>query len=280
MKKNLIFTLTLLFAAIALNAQGLITAENLSKELKNPNYLIVSAGPAAEYAKSHITGAISLPYTSFDKPGKPEGLLMSDQEMARILGNKGISEKQTIVFYDEFDGRYAARMYLLLKYLGAKNVKVLDGGFDAWKKARKPITKTPSTGKKTTFTATPVKKWMTTAQSVGASKTNAVVIDTRAPGEYRGTEKNSKGHIPGAINIEYKELINAAGMMKSKAELERVYNSKGVTKDKQIILYCSSGVRTGYHFLALVTILGYNNVKIYDGGYNEWVENPSNKVSK
>jgi thiosulfate/3-mercaptopyruvate sulfurtransferase len=279
MKKNLLLMLFVL-GAFAMNAQDLITAEALSKELKNANYVIVSAGPAADYAKVHIAGAISLPYTSFDKPGKPEGLIVSDEEMGKILGNKGISDKNTIVFYDEHDGRYAARMYMLTKYLGAKNVKVLDGGMEAWKLARKPVTKNPSNVKKTTFAIAPVKKWMVTQQSVAAPKANTVIIDTRSPGEFKGVEKNSKGHIPAAINMEYKELLNAKGMMKSKAELEKLYASKGITKDKEIILYCSTGVRTGYHFMALVTILNYTNVKIYDGGYNEWVEKNPSKISK
>jgi len=278
--KRVIVAAWVLLMASTMVAQDLISVEALSKELKNTNYIIVSAGPAADYAKVHITGAISFPYTSFDKSGKPEGLLIGDQEMAKILGDKGISEKNTIVFYDEHDGRYAARMYMLLKYLGAKDVKVLDGGIEAWKKARKPVTKTPSTGKKTTFTASPQKKWMTTIASVGTAKAGTVVVDTRAPGEYKGTEKESKGHIPGAINLEYKELLKADGTMKSKAELERLYAAKGITKDKEIILYCSTGVRTGYHFMALVTILGYNNVKIYDGGYNEWIDKNPTKVSK
>jgi thiosulfate/3-mercaptopyruvate sulfurtransferase len=278
--KRITFILSAMIIAMgSLFAQDLISVENLAKDMKNPNLVIVSAGTAAEYAKVHIVGAISLPYTSFDKPGKPEGLLKTDAEMAKILGDAGISEKSTIVFYDEFDGRYAARMYMLVKYLGAKDVKVLDGGIEEWKKGRKPVTKNPSTIKKTTFTPTPVKKWMTTQQNV-ASKGNAVLVDTRAPGEYKGTENNSKGHIPGAVNIEYKELITANGKLKTKAELEKVYAAKGITKDKEVILYCSSGVRTGLHFLALVSILNYTNVKIYDGGYNEWVHNNPTKIEK
>jgi thiosulfate/3-mercaptopyruvate sulfurtransferase len=279
MKRISLFFTMMVVAMGSLFAQDLISVENLAKDLKNTNLVIVSAGPASEYAKVHIVGAISLPYTSFDKPGKPEGLLKTDAEMAKIIGDAGISEKNTIVFYDEFDGRYAARMYMLFKYLGAKDVKVLDGGIEAWKKGRKPVTKNPSASKKTTFTAAPVKKWMTSQQNV-ASKGNAVLVDTRSPGEYKGTENNSKGHIPGAINIEYKELLDANGMLKSKADLEKVYAAKGITKDKEVILYCSSGVRTGLHFLALVSILNYSNVKIYDGGYNKWAQNNPTKIDK
>lgn len=264
-----------------LAAQDLITVDNLVKDLKNPNLVIISAGTDAEYNKAHITGAISIPYTSFDKTGAIEGLLVTDAEMAKILGEKGISEKKTIVIYDEFDGRYAGRMYSLLKYLGAADVKILDGGIEAWKRGRKPITRNPSTISKTSFKANVNKALMVGIQDAdaAASKANVVLVDTRSLEEYNGT-KDSKGHIPGAINIEYKQLLDANGMIKPKADLEKVYSAKGVSKDKQVILYCSSGVRTGLHYLALVNILGYQNVKLYDGGYNEYVVQQPAKIVK
>ncbi|MDP2422715.1 MAG: sulfurtransferase [Bacteroidales bacterium] len=261
-------------------AQDLISVEDLAKGLQNTSLVIISAGTEAEYAKVHISGAISLPYNSFDKAGTPEGILVDDAEMAKIFGAKGVTEKTPIVVYDEFDGRYASRMYMLLKYLGAKDVKMLDGGMEAWKKGRKPVTRNPSTISKTTFTAAPVKKYMATAQEVSSPKANTVLVDSRSPGEFKGAENNSKGHLPGAINIEYKELLDANGMLKVKAELEKVYASKGISKDKEIILYCSSGVRTGLHFLALNAILQYPNVKIYDGGYNEWIYLNPGKIAK
>jgi len=208
-------------------------------------------------------------------------LLVTDAEMAKILGEKGVSEKSKIVVYDEFDGRYAGRIYSLLKYLGAQDVKVLDGGMEAWKKGRKPITRNVTNITKTTFNPSPNKALMASMQEAEAagSKANVVLIDTRAAEEFNGT-KDSKGHIQGAINIEYKLLLNADGTMKPKAELEKVYAAKGVSKDKEIILYCSTGVRTGLHHLALISGLGYTKVKIYDGGYNEVVAKNPSKITK
>jgi thiosulfate/3-mercaptopyruvate sulfurtransferase len=281
--KNLISIIVILIASsfAMLSAQDLITVDNLVKDLKNPNLVVISAGTDAEYNKAHITGAISIPYTTFDKAGPVEGLLVSDAEIAKILGEKGVSEKKTIVVYDEFDGRYAGRLYSLLKYLGAADVKILDGGIEAWKSGRKPITRNPSTISKTTFNASANKALMVGIQDAdaAASKANVVLVDTRSPEEFNGT-KDSKGHLPGAINIEYKQLLDAKGMIKPKADLEKVYSAKGISKDKQVILYCSSGVRTGLHYLALVNILGYQNVKLYDGGYNEYVSQHPAKIVK
>lgn len=260
-------------------AQQTISVDDLTKDLKNANLVIIAAGPEADYNKSHITGSVSLPYTAFDKTGAIEGLLITDAEMAKILGDKGISEKNTIVVYDEFDSRYAARIYTLLKYLGAKDVKILDGGLEAWKKGRKPITRNPTNISKTTFSLSVNKSLMAGIADVDAPKPNLVLLDTRSPEEFNGT-KDSKGHLPGAINIEYKQLLDANGMLKSKAEIEKVYAAKGVSKDKQIVLYCSSGVRTGLHYLALADMLGYQNVKIYDEGYNEYVVKHPGKIVK
>lgn len=281
MKKLFLMAVVVLFNVFAINAQDLISVADLAKIQKDANVVIVSAGTDAEYSKSHITGAVHVAYTAFDKTDKIKGLLVSPAEMAKILGSKGVSEKNKIVVYDEFDGRYAGRIYSLLKYLGAKDVVVLNGNMDAWKKARKPITKNVTNIKKTTFTPSVNNSFMATmAQAeAAAGKSNVVLIDTRAADEFKGV-KDSKGHLPGAINIDYKELLNADGTLKTKAELQKVYSNDGVSKDKEVILYCSTGVRTGLHYLALVDILGYTKVKVYDGGYNEFVEKNPSKIRK
>lgn len=279
--KSILILTALMIATLGTMAQDLIKVDDLVKIQKEAGLVIISAGTDAEYAKAHITNAVHVPYTAFDKAGEIKGLLVSDAEMAKILGEKGVSEKSKIVVYDEFDGRYAGRIYSLLKYLGANDVKVLDGGMEAWKKGRKPITRNVTNITKTTFTPTVNKSLMASMQEAeaAASKANVILIDTRAAEEFNGT-KDSKGHIPGAINIEYKELLNADGTMKSKADIEKVYAAKGVSKDKEIILYCSTGVRTGLHHLAMVSILGYNKVKIFDGGYNEFVAKNPSKITK
>jgi thiosulfate/3-mercaptopyruvate sulfurtransferase len=280
-KKVSIIYLTLLVVSISMQAQDLIKVDELVKNLKNPNLIVISGGTDTEYNKAHITGSILIDYTAFDKPGDIEGLLVSDAEMAKLIGDAGVSEKHSIVVYDEYDGRYAGRLYSLLKYLGAKDVKILDGGLEAWKKGRKPITRNPTNISKTTFNLSVNKSMMADIADVDGAqaKANLVLLDTRSPEEFNGT-KDSKGHLPGAMNIEYKELLDANGMIKAKADLEKVYAAKGVGKDKQIVLYCSSGVRTGLHYLALVDILGYQNVKIYDGGYNEYVVKYPGKIVK
>jgi thiosulfate/3-mercaptopyruvate sulfurtransferase len=104
---------------------------------------------------------------------------------------------------------------------------------------------------------------------------NAIIVDARTPAEYNGTstDKPSEGHIPGAVNLPYTELLTSTNAFKTKAEIEKIVSAKGITPDKTVYLYCRTSVRAGVIFLALKNILGYNKIKVYDGAYAEWSYN-------
>lgn len=268
------------FAAGTL-AQDLISVADLSKEAKNKEYIVVCASVETEYAKVHITNSVNISYKAFFKPGDIEGILVSNAEIEKIFGEQGVSADKTIVLYDEGHAKYATRLYWILKYMGAPKVKVLDGGLEAWKAGRKPVTKNPTSITKATFKGTANPKMIVNIDAVKASKDKAgtILVDVREVNEFKGLENKSKGHIPWAINLDHNTLLNANQTFKSKADLEKLYTAAGVTKDKTIILYCSTGVRAGKHYLALVNILNYPNVFVYDNGYNEWVAQ-NNPVQK
>jgi thiosulfate/3-mercaptopyruvate sulfurtransferase len=201
--------------------------------------------------------------------------------MAKILGDAGISPEKTIVVYDEGSNKYSARMYWMLKYLGAPNVKVLNGNLTAWKAGRKPVTGTPSKLAPVVFTAKPEAAYLSNMEETRSANGNTayVLVDVRKPEEYAGTAETElrKGHIPGAVNLNYELTLDAKGMYKSNEELKALFESKGITTDKTIILYCETSVRAGTLFLSLKG-LGYPNVKVYDGAYIEWQATSSNKV--
>ncbi len=115
-------------------------------------------------------------------------------------------------------------------------------------------------------------------RSIGS--TSVAIIDARSAAEFAGQSETAlrKGHIPGSINLEYTNVMNAKSQLKSNAELQELFNAAGITKDKQVIIYCESGVRAGILFLALKSALNYPNVKVYDGAYSEWQSVSSNKV--
>ena len=203
---------------------------------------------------------------------------MKPAEIATILGSKGISESKTIVLSDDGTGKYAGRIYWILSYLGAKDVKILDGHMDAWKSARKPVTKNPT--KIIAATYTPKVDKTKIVPIAGIKAGGAVIVDARSPEVVNATATTElrKGHIPGVINIEFKNMMDAKGKMKSAAEFQKIFDAAGVTKNKAVILYCESGVRAGIIYFALTSILDYSKVKVYEGAYLEWQANSANKA--
>lgn len=153
---------------------------------------------------------------------------------------------------------------------------------DAWKAARKPVTKNPTKIVPATFTPKPDNTKIATMAEVKSAMGNsaAILVDARSPEEYKGTATSElrKGHIPGAVNLEFKNMMDANGKIKSAAELQKIFDAAGVKKDKQVILYCESGVRAGIIYFALTSVLNYPKVKVYDGAYLEWQANSANKV--
>jgi thiosulfate/3-mercaptopyruvate sulfurtransferase len=172
-------------------------------------------------------------------------------------------------------------MYWMLKYLGAPNVKVLNGNLTAWKAGRKPVTGTPTKLAPDVFTAKPDATILSNMEETRGANGNAafVLVDVRKPDEFAGTAETElrKGHIPGAINLNYELALDAKGMYKPNEELKTLFESNGITPDKTIILYCETSVRAGTLYLSLKG-LGYPNVKVYDGAYIEWQATASNKV--
>lgn len=282
MKKLFFACIAIIAFGFTAIAQDLISVADLSAKLKDPNVVVVSAELETEYSKVHINNAVNVSYKSLEKKGGIEGLLNTPDELAKIFGSNGVSEKKTIIVYDEGAGKYASRLYWTLKYLGAPNVKVLDGGLVAWKAGRKPVTKNPSNVKAETFTPSVNKAIYADMKEVQAAAGNAkvILVDLRENVEFSGKDpKNNKGRIPGSINVDHTTLMAANSTYKTKAELEKIFTAAGATKDKTIILVCPTGVRAGKGFLALKSILGYPNVKVYEGGVNEWAAS-SNKLDK
>ncbi|WP_346858993.1 sulfurtransferase [uncultured Draconibacterium sp.] len=281
LNKFFLFGLVMLLAS-ALSAQDLISALDLAKISKNDDVIIICATSEDGY-KVHISGAVNIPHTSLCNNEPIRTVIKPDSEMAKILGENGVSTDKTIIVYDEGSGKYAGRMYWILKYLGAPNVKMLDGNIKGWKAKRKPITGAPAKVTPTTFTAkadaAQLAKMDEVKKAVGNS--SYVIVDARTPEEYAGTADSEtlkrKGHVPSAVNVNYETVMDSKGELKSNEELTSMFEAKGITKDKTAIVYCETSVRAGVVYLSLKG-LGYPNVKVYDGAYLEWQTTEANKV--
>ena len=251
----------------------LISANDFTAEVKkDKSIVVIDANTAENYAKSHVLGAVNVPHKELYRDGEIEGLIKSPADLAAYFGKKGISNTSNIVIYDDGSNKYSSRVYWVLDYLGATNLRILHKDMDVWKVARVPITRNPSSASTVKFTPSVNAAIMATAADVSACSGNCVVVDARHASEFDGTSENpvSDGHIKGAINVEYKVFLDDKGAFLPADQLKAVAAKNGLTADKTIIIYCITSVRAAAIFVALKEILGYPNVKIYDGSYNEW----------
>lgn len=240
-------------------AQKLIKASEL-KGMKG--IIIVDARKAADYAKIHIKNAVNIPKTAYQND---KGFLKPVNEVAKVLGNAGITRDSKVVVYCK-SGTYAGRMFWVMSYLGMKNVYVLDGQLTAWRSVRGPLTKVKPTVKKVTFTPAVNKSILATKSYVQSKKSSSstVIVDARKAEDY------AAGHIGNAVNIPKEKLMNENHTFKDKAALAALFKNAGVTANKEVIVYCKTGARAGAMFFVLTEILKYPKVKVYDGSYNEW----------
>ncbi len=264
----------LLIAGFNIQAQGdIISADEFMKLTKaDKTVVVVDANKSSNYDANHIKGAINIYHNDLYKEGDIAGLIKSPEELAVIFGEKGISETTTVVIYDDGSQKYSSRIYWILKYLGAENVKLLHKDMDAWRKARIPLTAQATTLETVTFTPDTGKEELMAGMHCIKKHQNdprVVIVDNRTPDEYNGISK-SEGHLPGAININHEDLLTETGAFKSAEELQAIAEANGITPDKEVIFYCRTSVRAGVAFAAFRNILGYKDVKVYDGAYLEW----------
>lgn len=254
-----VFLVSLLLSQTAF-AQKLITAKQLKAK---KNVIIVDTRKASDYAKIHIKGAVNIDKNTLEK--SKEGFMKSSTEMAAIFGNHGVSKDSEVVLYCK-SGLNAGRVYWLLTYLGAKKVSILDGQMTAWRAVRGPLTKVKPKVKKATFTPS-VNKGVLASKSYVKSKLNSsstVIVDSRK------AEYFNAGNISKAVNIPYEKLMTAKHSFKDKATLQALFKKAGVTSNKEVILYCKTGLRASHMYFVLKEILKYPKVKVYDGSYNGW----------
>jgi thiosulfate/3-mercaptopyruvate sulfurtransferase len=273
--------LTILFSLVYLASFGqgdIITAQDAAKLMKgNKNLRIIDASKASIYKAAHLKNAVNISVSELVSNDEVVGLLKSPAALSSLFGSKGISEKNEILVYDEGSQKYSSRMYWVLKYLGAPNVKILHKDNASWKKARLMQTSQKPMLKKTTFTPNvnnSISVSMTEMENA-IDNPNFVIIDARTPEQYSGSaaENPTDGHIPSSINLYFKDLLTSSNAFKTKEEIQKIISSKGIAPDKNIIVYCNTGIFASVVYVAFTQILDYNNIKIYEGGYEEWWAN-------
>ncbi|MCJ8014808.1 sulfurtransferase [Paenibacillus sp. KQZ6P-2] len=237
------------------------------------------------YESEHIPGAVYLDLEKdLSSPVREHGgrhPLPDPEQLTRTLAQKGITPETRIIAYDDQGGMYASRLWWLLSYLGHKEAFVMNEGFAAWKSAGYPVTADQPIRVPSSYTYTLHPEILASMEDVrnAAGTENVIVIDSRDPRRYQGFEETmdkAAGHIPGAKNKFWKLLLDQDGKWIAADQLQEHYEE--FPADKEIIVYCGSGVSACPNFIGLKEA-GYTNVKLYSGSWSDWISYEENPIA-
>ena len=252
----------------------------------------VNYDPTANYNLGHVPGAVLFDWKK-DINDPVTRNIFSKQTCEDLLQRAGVNNNTTLVLYGDFNNWFAAFAFWAFKYYGFKDLRLMNGGRKKWLEEDRPITKDIPQYQRGNFKATEPDKSIRVflnQMKEALDKENIAMVDVRSPKEFTGeilappeypTEHAQRGgHIPGASNIPWSQAVKDDGTFKSTEELKQIYQSKGIVPDKEIIAYCRIGERSSHTWFVLKYLLGYPNVKNYDGSWTEWgniVDNPIEK---
>jgi thiosulfate/3-mercaptopyruvate sulfurtransferase len=254
----------------------LVTPQELSQLIAGDGVrpLVLDLRPPDAYVAGHVPGAIHLDLwgvSLIDTDPAPLSAFMWMIE--HVLAGHGVTASTPVVVYDEHSGMRAARAFWFLEYLGHPSVRLLDGGFNAWTRAGLPVTRDAGPVAASDWTGSredrTIATWRDVNQALG--QPDSVIVDTRSDDEYTSKIIRAKrpGAIPGAVHIEWTNNLTPDGDFKPAADLRAMYESAGVTPDREVITYCQGGYRGAHSYVAL-RLLGYPRVKNYVGSWKEW----------
>ncbi len=271
--------------------EHLATTDWLSEQLGRAGIRVLDArwrpdgSAAAAYDAGHIPGAIHVDWRHelIDEDADGDALrLAAPDRIAALATRAGIGDGGTVVVYDDTQGLYAARVWWTLRVYGLESVRVLDGGFVAWEQEGRPIARTgvdaaavlAGATRITAFTPRgPNRMQLSTADVRGLlGSPDVQLLDARAPAEYRGFEGNTRrlGHIPGAINVPIGGMHEPGSQrLRDGDALRTRLHAANVSRGRRMVAYDGSGVAAA-KLAFVLTLMGHEDVAVYDGGWAEW----------
>ncbi len=262
--------------------QVLVEPDWVEQHLGDPKIKLVEVDvDTTAYESGHIPGAIDWSWQA-DLNDPVTRDIISKEGFERLMHVSGISNDDTIVLYGDNNNWFAAFAYWVCKIYGHKDVRLMNGGRKKWLAENRPLTKERPVVTPSTYRA------QDPDLSIRAFREDILrrlkspglaLVDVRSPQEFTGEilappglpeTAQRGGHIPGAVNIPWSQAVREDGTFKSAEELAQLYQSRGVTPDKEVIAYCRIGERSSHTWFVLRELLGYPNVKNYDGSWTEW----------
>lgn len=261
----------------------LVDAQWVEAHLHDPKVRLIEVDvDTKSYADGHIPGAVGFNWQK-ELQDQLVRAPLSQGNLEALLSRAGVSNDTTIVLYGDNNNWFAAWALWILKYYGHQDVRLLDGGRVKWLADKREITsEVPSYAPTQYKTSAPDDKIRAFRDQVHQKLDNGSValVDVRSPGEYSGEllapanlpQEGAQrgGHIPGAANVPWASVVREDGTFKDASELKTLYEGKGVTSDKEVIAYCRIGERSSHTWFVLHYLLGYPQVRNYDGSWTEW----------
>lgn len=260
----------------------LVSTEWLASNLETPGLVIVESDEdVLLYDVGHIPGAVKIDWhTDLNDPVTRD--YVSDEQFAKLLSSKGISRDTTVVIYGDKSNWWASYALWVFKLFGHADVRLLDGGRDKWIAEGREITKA-----ETSITPASYPVVARDDSTLRAFRDDVLkhfgnpLIDVRSPEEYSGERTHMPaypeegalrgGHIPTAKSVPWAKAAGENGVFKSRAELEAIYLADAGLKDgDNVIAYCRIGERSSHTWFVLNYLLGFKNVRNYDGSWTEW----------
>ena len=236
----------------------------------------------AAYEQGHIAGAVGWNWQSQLQQSVRRDVV-SKAEMEELLGNAGVSSDTTVVLYGDNNNWFAAWAFWQIKYYGHNSIQLMNGGRAKWLAEGRSLTTDVPSPAATTYTASDPDESIRAYRDqvlAGVGGGSISLVDVRSPAEFSGEllappnlpQEGSQrgGHIPGAANIPWGQAANEDGTFKSADELAELYGGKGIDGGRETIAYCRIGERSSHTWFVLTQLLGYANVRNYDGSWTEW----------
>jgi len=273
-------------AAEYAHPEVVVTTEWVAAHLNDPKVRIVESDEdVLLYEFGHIPGAVKLDWHT-DQQDQVRRDFVDRAGFERLASSRGIANDTTVIFYGDKNNWYATYSFWLFKYYGHGDARIMDGGRAKWEAEKRQFVREVPSYPATTYTAKEPDNAIRAFRDevlqtyvLGGNGATALV-DVRSPAEYKGElfamagyeqeGAQRKGHIAGARSIPWGKAANPDGTFKSAEDLRALYEGEGVTPDKDVVAYCRIGERSSHTWFVLTQLLGYGNVKNYDGSWTEW----------
>jgi thiosulfate/3-mercaptopyruvate sulfurtransferase len=261
----------------------LVSTEWAANNLQSPNVRLVEVDvDTSAYDQGHIPGAVGWNWQTQLQDNVRRDLIEKNA-LEKLLGDSGISNDTTILLYGDNNNWFAAYAFWQLKYNGHKDVRLINGGRKKWLEEKRPVTTEASKVAPATYrvgaTDESIRARRDEVFGVVDGKKRGQLVDVRSVDEFTGKilappglseTAQRAGHIPGAANIPWAQAANEDGTFKSADALATLYQGKGVNGKDEVIAYCRIGERSSHTWFVLKYLLGYDNVRNYDGSWTEW----------